>query len=789
MKKLEEKNPNRYYLGSDNKWHCPPAQAYAERLGFSFRVWSDDEINWTLQRNISFLEDFYACYLDDEAAEFLVEKSAENTILSLVSAQPGMSLSQLLHHAQGTEPDDIYFLIAAEKIYVDLMATPLVEPERCFVFRDRQTASAYKAMLFSQTNTDSISSPIVDLSPGKSVCWDGKAMKIIFVGETEVLLQGEGNFHGRVELPVFEQLVQAGKIVGVKVQPQDNLSSEAMELLLKASETDLKEANRRYRCIEPRLRGEPFEEGSVPQRTLRYWYAKYCQAQQRYGYGFVGLLSFDSLKGNSNPKLPKHLTDQIERFIEEKYETHKQMGKGHVYGLFVDSCIADGIPEEQVPSYKTFLRKLKQRSGYEQTRKREGSRAAYSQEPFYLELELTTPRHGDRSFEIGHIDHTQLDVELRCSSTGKNLGRPWATFLVDAYDRRILAVYITFDAPSYRSCMMALRICVKRFGRLPKIIVTDNGSEFHSIYFETLLALFGCIHKYRPPAKARFNAVGERLFGTSATQLIHNLAGNTQITKRVRLVTNSVNPKNLALWTLGLLYSYLCEWAYEIYETTEHPTIGCSPRDAFFSSLAQHGSRSHRLIPYDEHFRKLTLPTTPQGKAKVQPNYGIKINHIYYWSNAFRDPELEKTWVDVRYDPFDAGVAYAHVKGQWLECHSEHYSVLKGRSEKEIQLASAELRERHRNHAKNFKLRAKNLGAFLSSVEAEEALLTQRLRDAQLKDVFEVMEGGRINRDPYVHTKHEENSFNSGNYSTEMNSKPNLAEIENQEELGFYEEY
>jgi putative transposase len=88
-----------------------------------------------------------------------------------------------------------------------------------------------------------------------------------------------------------------------------------------------------------------------------------------------------------------------------------------------------------------------------------------------LELELTTQRHGDRPFEIAHIDHTELDVELVFSRTGRNLGRPWLTLLVDAFSRRILAVYSTFDPPSYRSCMMALRICVLRHGRLPQTIV------------------------------------------------------------------------------------------------------------------------------------------------------------------------------------------------------------------------------------------------------------------------------------------------------------------------------
>ena len=54
---------------------------------------------------------------------------------------------------------------------------------------------------------------------------------------------------------------------------------------------------------------------------------------------------------------------------------------------------------------------------------------------------------------------------------------------MDAYSRRLLAVYLTFDPPSYRSIMMVLRICVQRFERFPQSIVVDGGREFHSVYY------------------------------------------------------------------------------------------------------------------------------------------------------------------------------------------------------------------------------------------------------------------------------------------------------------------
>ena len=109
-------------------------------------------------------------------------------------------------------------------------------------------------------------------------------------------------------------------------------------------------------------------------------------------------------------------------------------------------------------------------------------------------------------------------------------------------------------------------------------------------YFETLLARYECTKKMRPPAKARFGSVCERLFGTANTQFIHNLRGNTQITRNVRQVTKGNAPVGQAAWTLGCLYDYLSTFLFEIYDTIGHPALGQSPRDAYLAGADSAGS-------------------------------------------------------------------------------------------------------------------------------------------------------------------------------------------------------
>ena len=430
----------------------------------------------------------------------------------------------------------------------------------------------------------------------------------------------------------------------------------------------------------------------MPCRTLERWIAAYRAAQMQHDSGYLGLLPKPN-RGNRENRLPEQVRSLMMEFIEKDYESLKQKTMYATWSALKLACDRRQMP---APSYKTFTRAVHRRAGAEQVQKRQGRRAAYALQPFYWELEQRTPRHGDRPFEIAHIDHTQADVWAVCSQTGRVLGRPWLSLLTDAFSRRILALYLTFDPPSYRSCMMILRECVRRHSRLPQILVMDGGKEFESIYFETLLARCEVTKKTRPPAKARFGSTCERIFGTANDRFLHNLQGNTQVARGTRQITKSVDPRNHAAWPLKEIHRRLSEYAYEIYDTIDHPALGQSPREAFDAAMAQTGSRSHRKITYDQDFFILTLPSTRKGTAKVTPGRGMKVNHLYYWSEHFRNPAWETQRVPVRYDPFDVGTAYAFVDGQWVECHSEYSPVLRGHSEREVHLASEELRKRSR---------------------------------------------------------------------------------------------
>ena len=398
----------------------------------------------------------------------------------MVARTPGIRLIDLLAQAEGVRSDDIYTLIAAERIVVDLRAAPLAEPEQVHVFRDAETAQAYVTLARTAPWSRECSLPPVLSEPGAPLWWDGRRWTLRTPGQTTTTLQADDGT--LVDLAAGERasIAARGALTGDRAPV--GLSADARELLAQASPDDFREANRRYAIIAPHLGLHPQTPAAVacpiPPRTRRCWVAKWRAAEQIHHCGYVGLLPHVQRSGNRHRKLPEETLRLLEAFIAQDYETLKQKHKVEVYGALVRACAQHGVT---APSYPTFVRAVRRRPRQEQVEKRQGSRAAYQEGAFFWELAMTTPRHGDRPFEIGHLDHTQLDIELVCSRTGRPLGRPWATFLTDAFSRRLLAVALLFDPPSYRSCMLVLRECVRRHQRLPQTVVVDGGAEFAGV--------------------------------------------------------------------------------------------------------------------------------------------------------------------------------------------------------------------------------------------------------------------------------------------------------------------
>jgi putative transposase len=730
---LSVAHPDRYGLDEHGVWHFWSGEKAAEELGIKFRIRSSSEINTTLFRNLQFLED----YLREETPEILYESA--NFIIQAVESSPGITILALRARLSGkVSEDDINFMIAAGRIYVNLETYLLIEPDRTPVFLNEPTASSIN--IIERTYKSELKNNVrpVKLDVGETIAWNGAEWTIMSVSQSSIsLLRKDGKLLD-IHTDTFETYVSKGVIRGIStLEPMPK--NEAVEMLRKASGRDLEEALRRYHIILPRIMKEKTTSmNGVSGRTERQYWTAYRQANNLYGHGFVGLIPNNRAKGNrtvrESPEKKKYIDEAISDFTASK-----QKGFMSVHRALNSKLEKAGLPFISIKTLKKKIRKAL--SKVAEKLGREGERAAYAVEDIDWSVS-EIPVHGDWPMHIAHIDHTELDIELVSPETGENLGKLWLTLMIDAKTRIVLAVSVIFDPPSYRSIMNVLRECVRRHGRLPHTIVTDNGSEFKSTYYDTLLAYFKILKKLRPPSAPRFGAVIERLIGTINTTFLYNLSGNTQATKKnLRNVTRSVNPKNLAVWTPERIIERIEEFAYEILGTREHSSLFMSPREAFENGLILAGYRKHMLIPYDLDFIIMTFPSTKKGTAKVT-RLGVKINNIWYQCENFKSSSVQDTEVEVRYNPYDFSAAYAYINGEWRRCTSKYEKIFKGRSEHEIKRYCQELHLRMRKQHKNFTISDSILAEFIASVDAEEKKLFEmkRIREAENKKLLRLSE-------------------------------------------------
>ncbi len=686
LTRLAQTQPNRYRQDEQRIWRCLPGEAFAAKHGLTYRVRASDQINWAAQDNWLYLEDYY------QDLERLVVPEAELDLLwQIVDKHPGLSLADLRSAASEMSSDRINIAIIQHALYVDLAAHRLTEPWRTRVWRSRQMALA-------STKSE---------KPDQEV----------------------------VTPPILSETFS-------------HLSPEGRELLEGASETDLATAIFRNRVIHPEHYDDDEQRqlaarlATVPTRTKQRWRQRYHEAETHYGSGFLGLLPQYSHCGG-NRKIADPVIHLIHEVLETHYDTVTQKPKRGAYGEYLKRSEEQHV--DAVSERTFYAEALRHKAKYEQVVARQGTRAAYPFKDYIRESEKTISRHGDYAWSLAHIDHTELDLMLCDSRTGQSLGKCWLTLLILAHPRRIAAYYLTFDEPSYRSCMMTLRLCVKRYGRLPTAIVVDGGPEFHSVYFEQLLALYRVRKHQRPAAEPRFGSPQERLFGTLDTEFLYHLLGNTQASREPRQMTRATDPRRQAVWTLPELAERVQQWADAEYDTRRHPALGMTPRQAYDLSIKRDGERLHKRIQYDDTFLKATFPTTRKGAAKVEPGVGVRMNYLDYWCEAMRDPTVEGSRVKVRYDPFNVGVGYAYIEGKWRVCDCP-YTEFVGCSERELQLLTEELRKRNRltSSREQVEITQKQLATFRRQNGEIETILRQQRHDRETRAALVVLEGGKL---------------------------------------------
>lgn len=726
LEKLAAKYPDRFIKEEDG-WRFPAVEEYLAAMGITYRLRSADEHPRQYVSNLIFLSD----YLSPSCPP--VEQSKIGILQGILAEKGVVTLSELLQYpahnnvsptntveasivdfSGAITSDDVYKAIADGHMAFDLMNDDISETYRARIYRD-ETMLAFYQRIESSRDSDEPCRLDVSFEVGTEVDYDGKTYRIALVGRKSVMLQADDGTT-ELSLEVLEKQYAAGKLTVRSFERHPSEPEDTAAISPEHMEKALERARQlEYADTSPEL-------VIVSRRTLQRLRKAMREAGESAIEQHLALVPKFNQSGNWNRKIPQILIAKIESFVKEEFNTPINIDKGTAYKKFLDACQVAGL---KPCSSKTFNKEIDRLAS---VRKRKGKRFAYQTQPIVWYLKLNEPIHGVRPFQYIHIDHTPLEI-LLCSPRMKtSKWHVWLSLAIDAESRRVVGFYLSFEPPSYRSCMMVLRDIVRRHGRMPDMLVVDNGKEFKSREFKRVCNLYGCSIRYRPAGQPRHGSVMERLFGTTESQLIHNLSGNTQLMKHVRMVTKSVNPRNFVEWTLPALHGALDYYFEELYGTENHPAHGEAPVEHFTARMAETGMRLHRIVRFDRRFLIETCPAPNAGGTRVVDGQrGVKINHIWYWTNAFAGAGLDGRAVDVRIDPWDVRYVYALVGGKWIRCESKLAWRLRQYTVIELRYAFEELAKEHNINKKD--LTPERVAEWMKVLDARN--FDDRLREQQ----------------------------------------------------------
>lgn len=643
LQSLARKRPWRFKQTPDGTWYSPLIEQWLAQRGIRYLVCSDQQIPRQRMENLTFLEEYFHPAAEDCPID------AALRIQSALKEEPYLFLSELYEKAN-CRPDDAFKLMADGDLIGEIDSRPLNDPRHFRVFRDEAVRAFEYARRRPMEQAGEMG--VVEIRSGARLRYDQQPYQVSLVGQQTVLLKSDTGDTVELDLKNIEALIANGHLKS----DGDGIINTRSQSLSNYSQDDLRIA------VERRV---TLDNIKATNRTQRRHLRAVAMAKLAGTDELVALVPRTKNRGNRTPRLTQDQLDLIQRVINEEYLTHRAPTMVACFKELETLCAELDIP---APSYPTLCEHIKALPQVQADLARHGKRVAYQNKEFVPFLHTDTAIHGVRPFQLVHMDHTTLDIELISMRTGKNLGRPTLSLATDAYTRRVLGIYLSFDKPSYRSNMMLLRDIVRRYGRLPYMIVVDNGKEFHSENFTLFARLYGIHIRYRPPANPRHGAVLERTFGTLNKAYIHNLAGNTKILRNVRQATGKFLPSRLAEWDLEHMYYGIQHWAFEYYDQEPHSALGMSPRDAFERGMAQSGERSHRIVRLTEDFLILTCPLADRtGTRVVDRQRGIKLHErFYYWCPEMTSAQVVGKKVPVRIDPWNAATVYVQINKKWV---------------------------------------------------------------------------------------------------------------------------
>ena len=455
---------------------------------------------------------------------------------------------------------------------------------------------------------------------------------------------------------------------------------ENRDAIVAAHAVESKRPRRRKRLPEPDVGESSIRHEKPGPYTLRLWY----QAWALNGRDIRLLLPRYDLRGNRIPRFTVATAEGawdtyrcMEAAIRDDYLRAPSHRKDYAYGKYKELCATHRVAEVVKPStFRNFLKKLI--GAREEFAARFGHRAAYLRFGIFHRTKLP-----DRPLEEVEVDHCLLDIFAVHPVTGKSLGRPWLTVIIDRATKVILGVHLSFTPPSYATLMRAMAhamwpkdltgIAGLLHGwpchGLWDMLFTDNGKEFHSKSLNLSAAMLKFTVVPLPVKHPWLKGTIERLWRRMGVQVYSLQEGST-----LSRVPDHYDPVERATMTLDGIKTITLRWIVNEYHHDIHATLKCTPMQKWLELVSLYPVRP---VPDFEDVIRLT------GEVRMCKigNVGVLIDGLLYVdvdpaTGGFgrklaelraRRGGLERFWT-VRFDPFDIGEVWLldDEAGEWI---------------------------------------------------------------------------------------------------------------------------
>ncbi|MGP5470118.1 Mu transposase C-terminal domain-containing protein, partial [Pseudomonas helleri] len=316
----------------------------------------------------------------------------------------------------------------------------------------------------------------------------------------------------------------------------------------------------------------------------------------------------------------------------------------------------DKLPSAQLKyiSESTVRRYIEKLDPYQVEVKKNGRHAA--EKKFSKAVgQLTVSNILDR----WEIDHTALDVMAVDPVTGRMIGRPFLTVVLDRYSRMIMAFWLHFAAPNTESVLQVIERAISPkaswLAKFPKVInewparglplriVPDNAAEFHADNLVIAFTEMGIEIMFPRSRGPQMKGAVERFFRTLNMGLIHTLPGTTFSNVKER---GDYIPEKHACLTLQALESALIKWIVDIYHQTPHKGLDSKTPMAVWKAM-----EPSRVIQMPADLDALETALSHRKLSTIQA-YGIQLSNNFYHSDELASLRIrlgEEKKVQIRY--------------------------------------------------------------------------------------------------------------------------------------------